>query len=398
MVVLHLPFDSQKVNSDSMNKQPSYVIRLAILCPCLAFLCVLIVRHTGAQQIRTSPGQPALSEKTIDQVHKNIQVLKGVPESQLIPVMNYMSASLGVRCTYCHVNKDGNWDFASDEKGEKKSAREMITMVTGINKTTFKGNPEVSCYTCHRGRTSVAHTLSQPIPTPEPGPAPGHDQLSREGLPTSDQILDKYYQALGGASALDNLKSRFMKGTVTTATGTELGYELTQSGRDLILASITTPQSGIVERAFNGTVGWEKSSAGLREMAPEELTYFKRYPNLYADLKLKGQFSRLTVSGKQKLDGRDVYVLRGANVDGRREQLFFDVESGLLTRRIVSTTTLVGIIPEQIDFSDYREVDGMKLPFTIRVSAIDQNYSLVRKFTEIKINPSIDPKRFNKPG
>ena len=380
-----------------MNKQPSYVMRLVIFCTCLALLSVLIVRHTGAQQIQTGPSQPT-PEKTVDQVHKNIQVLKGVPESQLVPVMNYMSASLGVRCTYCHVNKDGNWDFASDEKGEKKSAREMITMVTSINKTTFKGNPEVSCYTCHRGRTSVAHTLSLPMPTPEPRPTAGQNQQSREGLPTADQILDKYTQALGGVTALDNLKSRVMKGTVTTANGTELGYELTQSGSDLVLASITVPQSGVIERVFNGTTGWEKNASAVRVMAPEEISYFRRYPNLYTDLKLKGQFSRLSVSGKQKIDGRDVYVLRGANVDGRREQLFFDVETGFLVRRITSTTTLVGIIPEQIDFSDYREVDGMKLPFTIKVSAIDPNYSLVRKFTEIKLNPSIDPKRFNKPG
>lgn len=381
-----------------MNTQPLYVIRLAIFCACISLLCVLIARQTGAQNTQTGSSQPVTTEKTVDQVHKNIQVLKGVPESQLIPVMNYMAASLGVRCTYCHVNKDGNWDFVSDEKGEKKSAREMITMVTNINKTTFRGNAEVSCYTCHRGRTSVAHTLSQPIPTPEPRPAPGQNQQAREGLPTADQILDKYYQAIGGTAALENLKSRFMKGTVTTATGTEFGYELTQSGPDLIFASITTPQSGVVERAFNGTVGWEKSPSTLREMAPEEISYFKRYPSLYADLKLKGQFSRLSVGGKQKIDGRDVYVLRGTNVDGRREQLFFDVETGLLVRRITSSTTLVGIIPEQIDFSDYREVEGMKLPFTIKVSAIDPNYSLVRKFTEIKVNQTVDPKRFNKPG
>ena len=392
-----LPFDYLQGISNSMNKPSSYLVRVVFFCVSLLAACAFLVHRTGAQN-SPIPATASTQEKTVDQVHKNIQVLKGVPESQLIPVMNYMGASLGVRCTYCHVNKDGNWDFASDEKGEKKSAREMITMVTGINKTTFKGNAEVSCYTCHRGRTSVAHTLSLPLPTPEPRPAPGQNQQSREALPTSDQILDKYYQALGGATALDSLKSRFMKGTVTTATGTELGYELTQSGPDLSLASITTPQSGIVERAFNGTIGWEKTAAGVREMAPEEVRYLKRYPNLYADLKLKGQFSRLAVSGKQKIDGRDVYVLRGANVDGRREQLFFDVETGFLVRRITSTTTLVGIIPEQIDFSDYREADGMKLPYTIKVSAIDPNYSLVRKFTEIKVNPTVDLKRFNKPG
>ena len=83
-------------------------------------------------------------------------MLNGLPQSQLIPVMNFMSASLGVRCTYCHMNKDGKWDFVSDEKPEKNTAREMIKMVLAVNKDTFRGNTEVSCYTCHRGRTNPA--------------------------------------------------------------------------------------------------------------------------------------------------------------------------------------------------------------------------------------------------
>ena len=101
---------------------------------------------------------------------------------------------------------------------------------------------------------------------------------------------------------------------------------------------------------------------------------------------------------ERRLDGRDVYVLRGTTTAGKRETLYFDVETGLLVRRSTSTATLVGTIPEQVDFADYREVDGLKLPFTIRVSAIDPNFSVVRKFTEIKLNVTIDPKRFNKPA
>jgi len=61
-------------------------------------------------------------------------------------------------------------------------------------------------------------------------------------------------------------------------------------------------------------------------------------------------------------------------------------------------TTLVGTIPEQVDFADYKDVDGLKLPFTIRVSAVDPNYSVVRKFTEIKLNVPLDAKIFNKPA
>jgi photosynthetic reaction center cytochrome c subunit len=380
-----------------MSGHVSNAIRAAILTLSILLAFVVVIHHSAAQNPPTAPQTPV--EQTVEQGHKNIQVLKGLPESQLIPVMNYMSASLGVSCNHCHVNKNGNWDFASDEKGEKKSAREMITMVTGVNKSTFKGNAEVSCYTCHRGRTSVVHTLSMPLPTPEPQPS-GTAQSSRqrEALPTADQILDKYYQALGGAAAIDKLKSRAMKGTLTTANGEDLGYELTQSGQDMVLATITTPKMGVIERGFNGSAGWEKSTKGVRDLGSEEITYLRRYPDLYTDLRLTGQFSRISVAGKPKIDGRDVYVLRGTTTAGKREQLYFDAETGLLIRRTTSTTTPVGIIPEQVDFSDYREVDGLKVPFTVRVSAIDPNYSIVRKFTEIKLNVPVDTKQFNKPA
>src|ERR1043165_4029248 len=98
-----------------------------------------VVRATRAQ---------APQEKTVEQVQKNIKVLTGMPQSQLIPVMNFFSASLGRRCNFCHVNNQGEWDFASDAKPEKTSAREMIKLVMDINKTTerLKLDP-VSCYT-----------------------------------------------------------------------------------------------------------------------------------------------------------------------------------------------------------------------------------------------------------
>lgn len=189
-----------------------------------------------------------------------------------------------------------------------------------------------------------------------------------------------------------------MKGTLTTFAGLELGYELAQSGPDLVLATITTQQAGVIERGFDGKVGWEKKATGLRDLASEETFYLRRYPDIYRDIKLKDQFTRLTFGGKPKVDGRDAYLIRATNASGKRELLFFDVETGFLVRRTTSTTTPVGTIPEQVDFADYREVDGLRLPFTIRVSAIDSNYSVVRKFTEIKLNVPIDQKRFNKPA
>lgn len=378
-----------------------YFLRIAFLILCCTGLWLFLISGTSAQGPALTSQAPA--EKSVDEVQKNIQVFKGLPQSQLIPVMNYMAASLGVRCNYCHVNKSGVWDYASDEKGEKKSAREMIAMVMGINKGTFKGNPEVSCYTCHRGRTQVAHTLSVPLPTPEPrssGPQGQQGQTGqqpREALPTADQILDKYYQAIGGPAAIEKMKSRVMKGTLTTANGMELGYELSQSGPDMVLAVVTS-QQGVIERGFNGSVGWEKSTRGVRDLAGPELFYLRRYPDIYKDIRLKEQFSRIGVAGKTKIEGVDVYILRATMTAGQREQLFFDANTGFLIRRATSMVTPVGTIPEQVEFSDYRDVDGLKLPFVVRVSTVDQNFSVTRKFTDIKLNAPIDSKVFNKPA
>ena len=380
-----------------MSQNQMSLLRMGLLVS-LAFCAFGLVISRSTAQNPTAPANTAPAEKLVEQTHKNIQVLKGLPDSQLLPVMNYMAASLGVRCNYCHVNKDGNWDYALDEKAEKKTAREMITMVSGINKGNFRGNPEVSCYTCHRGRTSVVHTLSMPLPTPEPRPSPeASPTTAQQPNPTAEQIIDKYYQAIGGAAAIEKLQSRVMKGTLIANNGVEIGYELNQSGPDSVLAVLTTPQAGVIERGFNGTVGWEKSVRGVRDLADMEINYLRRYPALFTDIRLKDQFSRISFGGKPKIDGRDVYALRATSTTGKRETLFFDVETGLLVRRTTSITTPVGTIPEQVDFADFRDVEGMKMPFTVRTSTIDPTYSVVRKFTEIKLNLPVDAKRFNKP-
>ena len=150
-------------------------------------------------------------------------------------------------------------------------------------------------------------------------------------------------------------------------------------------------------RAFNGTMGWEKNQARVREITGQQLNDLRRTWQLFGDLKIKEQFTRMNV-GKDKIDGRDVNVIRGVVSDRRRERLYFDAETGLLLRRISYMETPIGVIPEQVDFDDYREVDGVKIPFTVRISAIDSNASGTRKFTDVKINVPVDDAKFSKPA
>jgi zinc protease len=211
--------------------------------------------------------------------------------------------------------------------------------------------------------------------------------------------LAKYQEALGGSAMIEKLKTRSMKGTWITPSGASLGYEVYQSGPDKVYAVLNTPKQGVFERGFDGTTGWEKSVHGVRTIVEEELSNLLRYPHLFKDIKIgKEQFTRITVGGKEKLGDRDVYVLRGVAPDNKRERLYFDAQTGLLLRRVTSVPTMIGVVPEQIDFEDYRDVDGMKVPFTIRISSVDRFHSSTRKFTEIKLNVPVDETKFKKPA
>ena len=294
------------------------------------------------------------------------------------------------------MNKDGKWDFVSDEKPEKGTAREMIKMVVALNKANFKGNPAVGCFTCHRGSEHPARMPDLPIaettPFAETQPA---TPVVKATPPTADQILAKYSEALGGTAAIDKLKTRTMKGTMLASNGATWGYEAYQSG-DKVYLVLTTPKMGVIQRGFDGA-GWELSQQGLHDLHNQQLFNLRRYVDFFKDLKLQGQFTRISYGGKDKIDGKDVYVLRGVGVDGKGERLFFDAQTGLLLRRITSTPTMIGLIPEQVDFSDYRDVGGLKLPFVLKVTAIDSFFNTTRSLTEIKLNVPVDETKFNKP-
>ncbi len=99
------------------------------------------------------------SEQTAAVHYKNVQVLKDMPASRVMDLMHYFTLSLGGNCETCHVR--GN--FASDEKKEKATARQMITMTMHINEQFFGGKTEVRCFTCHHG---AEHPHAAPIPQP----------------------------------------------------------------------------------------------------------------------------------------------------------------------------------------------------------------------------------------
>ena len=338
-----------------------------------------------------------------------------MPASQLIPVMNYFAASMGRRCNFCHVNNQGQWDYASDAKPEKNQAREMITMVLDINKTTARLNLDpVACYTCHRGRNSPQSipTLPLPVPSPPPGnqggaggprgATPGAQAQAspspRPSPPAPDTLISKYIDAIGGQAAIDKIKSRTATGTVNAANGMTGTYEAGQVAPDKAYEIFVMPRFTI-KHAVNTDGGWEQNPQAVREIGGQELVNARASMQLFRNLKLKEQYASLRFGGREKIGDRDALIVVGTTADKKRERLYFDAENGLLLRRITYMETIVGVIPEQTDFEDYRDVDGVKFPFTIRVSSVDAgNPYIVRKLTEIKLNVPVDDSKFKMPA
>ena len=361
--------------------------------------------QTHANPIQQGPP----TDKPVEQARKNITMLTGMPDSQLLPVMHIMRTSLGVRCDYCHVAENGK--YWMDDKPAKQVARKMIQMVFDINKNTFGGKNVVSCNSCHRGST-------KPLTVPAIGQGAftntTFDDAPKppESLPTAEQLFDKYVQALGGKAVIDKIKTRSTKVTllrpklVNSGTpkaamlnrGETWTIETFQKAPDKYLAIITTPD-GVIYQGFNGTTGCTKNANGQREMNNAEVVRITRQGDLYKDVRLKEQYSKTSVTGKEKIGDREAYVVEALSLDNKTEQLFFDAQSGLLVRRTVFTETKLGLDPEETDYEDYRQIDGAWLPFTVKISYLDDNhYGTTRRLTEVKQNIPIDDSRFEVPA
>jgi len=157
---------------------------------------------------------------------------------------------------------------------------------------------------------------------------------------------------------------------------------------DKFLIVATMPQ-GTVRQIVNGDKGSVMNGANVRAMAPAEASEAKRsWYELFNVIKVK-MSPDMRSGGVGKVGERDANIVERVT-DSRTERYYFDTQTGLLLRKITINQTVLVPFPEQIDFEDYRDVNGVKVPFIIRYSAIDTFNSWTRTFTEIKRNTVLE--------
>jgi hypothetical protein len=354
---------------------------------------LMIVASSGVPKMRHALA--ATPQKTAAQEFKNIQVLKNIPADEVIPTMQFISASLGVECEFCHDERDKD----KDDKKTKKTAREMMRMVQAINQNNFSGQREVTCNTCHRGAVLPEATPAIRAEARKPATKENErdDETTRATWPSGDAVLAKYLDALGGKAALDKVTTRVEKGSALLAGGRGLPIEIYAKAPDLRVSVMHIP-SGESVTGYNGKDGWLTAPGRPpREMSDSDDYAAKLDATAMFPSHLAPMLGELKLQPHPEKVGDQAATVVWATTKGQPSvKLYFDPQSGLLVRMVHYTDTAFGLNPVQVDYADYRDVGGIKTPY--RWTIARPNGAFTIQLDEVQDNAPIDAARFEKPA
>jgi photosynthetic reaction center cytochrome c subunit len=382
-------------------KGASSVMFAVVVVPGIVAALIAVDQPASAQRGQTTPPARGMM---VEDVFKNVQALKGIGVDDFMLSMGVMSAAVGSDCVGCHPSAGtDDVDWALDTP-RKRTARRMVQMVAAINRDNFNNRQVVTCWTCHRGR-------DRPVTTPTLDVVYGppiedvDDVLTTAQIgPTVDQVLNKYMQAIGGEQNVARVTS-FL------ATGKSIGYkgfggggivEVAAQAPDKRATHISFPEypdRGVSVRTYDGRTGWIATPLAVvakYDLAGSERDGARLDAMLSFPTQIRQALTGLHVALPAVIDDKDVTVVQGNGPNGTLATLYFDDQSGLLVRMVRHGRSPIGRVPTQVDYSDYRDVGGMKFPYRWTFAWLDGRDSL--EFTDVKVNVPIDPAKFAEPN
>ena len=361
----------------------------------------LAVCLIGAGWARGQEQKPQLAEDAF----KNIQVLRGISVDQFLGTMGFFAASLSLNCTDCHTAESGgSWARYADDTALKNTARRMVVMVNAINKADFGGERKITCYTCHRGsqRPEVTPSLAEQYGTPPPEDPDRVEILNLNGAnqPSAEQILDKYLQALGGAAQVAKLTSLVGKGTYTGFDTDFAKVPIDYYAKPGLRTTVVHTLAGDNTTVYDGQQAWVAAvdkPVPLMPLTGGDLEGARVDAGLAFPAQIKQEFKNWR-SGFPAITINDkpVQVIEGTTAGGSAIKLYFDKETGLLVRQVRYNNTIIGLTPTHVEYSDYRAVNGVKVPFHWTATWVDGQSTT--DLSSVQANVPIDAAKFNKPA
>ena len=362
---------------------------------CFAGVLSASLRAHVPQATAPQPQQAPMAES----VYLDVQVLKGIPVDQFNDTMGMFASALLLDCVGCH---DGR--ITSDPKAFAIStpriqrARQMVVMMNNLNRMYFGGQQRVTCFTCHHGEPQPERSPSLTLQYAElTTDATSFQFFPDVAAPPAEKILARYIQAVGGAE-------RVAKLTSFAGTGTYLGFETSDQEVPFEIVARSPDQRAMMAETgaqdltwvYNGRNAWRfqpDTPIPLIELTGWSLSGSRIDTMAFFPATLSKAVAQHQV-GYATIDGKSVEVVRGMNPGQSPVNLHFD-EAGLLVRVVRWTETAAGPVPVQIDYSDYRDVAGVKMPFAW-VTTWTNGQAFI-KLKEIRPNVRIEDSRFARP-
>jgi cytochrome c553 len=368
----------------------------------LVFTTSIVV--AARQQPAAAPAAPGAAPLMSDQFFKDIRVLKGIPVDEFIDTMGMFAAATAKDCTGCHSPQilDGQEGAFAIDTPMIDKARFMVAMVNNINRMYFGNQKRVSCATCHTNTSVPQNVPNMAVQYGDPFENPNSMEFSvaKGSDPAQiDGVFAKYIDALGGAQRLATV-------TGYSATGTYSGWDTGLSPVPVdIYAKAPGQYTTVAHRtegdstwAFDGQNAWEVSiNAALPATIPLTKGNLEgaRLEALVAvaPTRLRQSFAKWEIT-KNTIDDKPVQILRGTNPGQPPVNFYFD-NTGMLVRLQRWNDTIVGPVATQYDFSDFRDVGGVKRPFKWTKTSTRNQISMVIR--EMRPNVAIDAAKFGKP-
>jgi hypothetical protein len=409
------------------------LVHTSLVCAAFALVATGATRAQQGQAQQPAPAGPLAPEK-----YKDIQVLKDVPADQLDLTMRYFVAATGLNCSNCHQRDQatGEFNYAADTN-TKRTARNMIKIVQTVNAADL--GARINCGTCHQGQNRPAGLTAAAVMTPDqlaalaarqggPGGAGGQGRggppaggppaggappggaagqgggragANQAPAPPIDDVLNKYVEALGGAAAVQKVQSRVVTGSYVTRTNQAIPFTIDEKGNKYRETSTlpTTAQTF----GFDGSAGWTQTGTFITDLSGFQLQQLTRLNDLPRMLRIKEMYQNVTAGRPTTIPAATpggtpiaVNLIQGQPAPQSTERLYFDVTTGLLLRRQITTQTpLNGRMTETFDYSDYKPVSGVMMPFKIKRN--NWNTLDILTVTDVKVNVALDDAKFAKP-
>ena len=223
---------------------------------------------------------------------------------------------------------------------------------------------------------------------------------------TADEILEKSIAAMGGREAMEKITSRSMTGDISLTTpageipGTvEITNAAPNKSRTVIKADLSAFGAGplVIDQRFDGKAGYVLDSLqGDRDITGNQLDNLKSNSFPHAFLTYKAQGIAVKLAGKSKVGERDAFELIFEPSTGSPIRQFIDADSFLPVKTVIKANLpQVGDIEQTAIASDFRAVDGVKVPYKIEVTSPATGFTMT--FSKITNNVAIDEKSFLKP-